>query len=141
LPGYPASHGCIRLPEEFARRLFGLTSLGMTVVVAGGQAQAPQLAHPGWLAPPVPGTEPGLLPVRAEGEFWAPERAPAGPLTVLVSTSDGVISVLREGTEIGRSSFRLDGPPPAGLLVLQLQADTQTGEAGQVPGRAGLNWV
>ena len=28
LPGYPASHGCIRLPMEFSRLLFGVTSLG-----------------------------------------------------------------------------------------------------------------
>ena len=34
LPGYPASHGCIRLPSEFARRLFEVSSTGMTVVVA-----------------------------------------------------------------------------------------------------------
>jgi len=29
LPGYPASHGCIRLPYDFAARLFDLTRLGM----------------------------------------------------------------------------------------------------------------
>ena len=34
LPGYPASHGCIRLPSEFARLLFEVTATGMTVVVA-----------------------------------------------------------------------------------------------------------
>ena len=33
LPGYPASHGCIRLPQEFARLLYGVTYLGMTVIV------------------------------------------------------------------------------------------------------------
>lgn len=33
LPGYPESHGCVHLPTEFARRLFGITELGMTVVV------------------------------------------------------------------------------------------------------------
>jgi len=33
LPGYPASHGCIRLPHEFARLLFDETNLGMTVIV------------------------------------------------------------------------------------------------------------
>jgi lipoprotein-anchoring transpeptidase ErfK/SrfK len=31
LPGYPASHGCIRLPMEFSRLLFGVTSLGSRV--------------------------------------------------------------------------------------------------------------
>lgn len=32
-PGYPASHGCIRLPKEFARKLFGLTQIGTLVRV------------------------------------------------------------------------------------------------------------
>lgn len=31
IPGYPASHGCIRLPNGFARNLFGVTQLGATV--------------------------------------------------------------------------------------------------------------
>lgn len=33
LPGYPASHGCIRLPHRFARRLYGLTSFDSRVIV------------------------------------------------------------------------------------------------------------
>lgn len=33
LPGYAASHGCVRLPESFAERLYGVTNLGMRVVV------------------------------------------------------------------------------------------------------------
>ena len=34
LPGHPASHGCIRLPYDFAAKLFDLTKLGMRVIVA-----------------------------------------------------------------------------------------------------------
>ncbi|MEZ5852066.1 MAG: L,D-transpeptidase family protein [Hyphomicrobiaceae bacterium] len=34
LPGYPASHGCVRLPYAFAERIFDETSIGMRVVVA-----------------------------------------------------------------------------------------------------------
>lgn len=34
LPGYPASHGCIRLPRSFAMQLWGMTRLGARVVVA-----------------------------------------------------------------------------------------------------------
>jgi hypothetical protein len=36
LPGYPASHGCIRLPKAFAKLLYGLTSLGTPVTVTDG---------------------------------------------------------------------------------------------------------
>lgn len=34
-PGYPASHGCIRLPHKFAEKLYGLTTLGSKVVIEG----------------------------------------------------------------------------------------------------------
>lgn len=32
VPGYPASHGCIRMPRAFARRLYGITNYSSTVV-------------------------------------------------------------------------------------------------------------
>jgi hypothetical protein len=41
LPGYPASHGCIRLPKDFARQLFDLTAKGGTVLVVDDVADAP----------------------------------------------------------------------------------------------------
>lgn len=34
-PGYPASHGCIRLPMAFAKQLYGLTKPGNKVVIEG----------------------------------------------------------------------------------------------------------
>src|SRR5499433_3445388 len=46
LPGYPASHGCIRLPYSFAERLFGATKLGMRVIVAPREVAPVEIAHP-----------------------------------------------------------------------------------------------
>jgi hypothetical protein len=43
IPGRPASHGCVRLPLEFARNLFGVTSLGASVHIIQ-QSPAPQEA-------------------------------------------------------------------------------------------------
>ena len=34
-PGYPASHGCVRLPLKFAERLYGMTKLGTKVIIEG----------------------------------------------------------------------------------------------------------
>jgi lipoprotein-anchoring transpeptidase ErfK/SrfK len=34
-PGYPASHGCIRLPMKFAQKLYGVTKLGTKVIIEG----------------------------------------------------------------------------------------------------------
>jgi hypothetical protein len=46
LPGYPASHGCIRLPFDFAARLFDATKLGMRVIVAPEDVAPVEIAHP-----------------------------------------------------------------------------------------------
>lgn len=34
-PGYPASHGCVRLPLAFAKKLYGLTQIGTKVIIEG----------------------------------------------------------------------------------------------------------
>ena len=34
-PGYPASHGCVRLPMKFAEKLYGLTKIGSKVIIEG----------------------------------------------------------------------------------------------------------
>ena len=49
LPGYPASHGCIRLPLEFAKMLFGVTTLGTPVIVADSKTATADIRHPGLL--------------------------------------------------------------------------------------------
>jgi hypothetical protein len=54
LPGYPASHGCIRMPYDFAARLFDATGLGMRVIVAPSDVAPIEIAHPA-LFPPKPG--------------------------------------------------------------------------------------
>jgi hypothetical protein len=54
LPGRPASHGCIRLPFDFAAQLFDATAMGMRVIVAPGDAAPVELTHP-LLFQPKPG--------------------------------------------------------------------------------------
>jgi hypothetical protein len=51
LPGRPASHGCIRLPEKFARELFGITKLGARVIVAQNDVAPAEITHPRLFAP------------------------------------------------------------------------------------------
>ena len=46
LPGHPASHGCIRLPYNFAAHLFDLTKLCMRVIVAPSDVAPGSIAHP-----------------------------------------------------------------------------------------------
>ncbi len=52
LPGYPSSHGCVHLPSEFARQLFGITHQGThAYTVLAGSANG----HPRWSAVGLPG--------------------------------------------------------------------------------------
>ena len=51
LPGYPASHGCIRLPESFAQRLYGMTRMGMRVIVASRDVSPSAVSNPALPAP------------------------------------------------------------------------------------------
>jgi lipoprotein-anchoring transpeptidase ErfK/SrfK len=46
LPGYPASHGCIRLTEDFAVRLWQLTKLGNRVIIAANDVAPIEISHP-----------------------------------------------------------------------------------------------
>ena len=46
LPGYPASHGCIRMPFDFAARLFDVTRRGMRVIVAPTDVAPIEIAPP-----------------------------------------------------------------------------------------------
>ena len=102
LPGYPASHGCIRLPHEFARLLYGVTRLGMTVIITDAAA-VPRIAPAERMTwDSVDG---------ADGPFeWNPERATSGPVSVVISSADQRIIVLRNGTPIGSAPIRIEGP-------------------------------
>ena len=60
IPGYPASHGCVRLPHAFAEKLFAITERDMMVVIADETSHSLAVVHPGDRIPvnPVTGLEP-----------------------------------------------------------------------------------
>ena len=105
LPGFPASHGCVRLPLEFAKKLFEVTPMGGTVVIAGGHEDPVKRPAAGVLAPAMAGVTPApAAPLTSEGSFtWNPDAAPSGPVSIIVSTGDQQVVVLRNGVEIGRA--------------------------------------
>jgi hypothetical protein len=51
LPGYPASHGCVRMPFDFAERLFDVTRVGLRVIVAPTDVAPVEIAHPALFQP------------------------------------------------------------------------------------------
>ena len=51
LPGYPASHGCVRMPFDFAARLFDVTQLGLRVIVSPTEVAPVEITHPALFSP------------------------------------------------------------------------------------------
>jgi L,D-transpeptidase catalytic domain len=73
LPGHPASHGCIRLPYDFAGRLFEMSRRGLRVVVVRDDMAPVDFAHPALFKP---GSDPGLSQVQPGAR---PEQAAFAP--------------------------------------------------------------
>jgi hypothetical protein len=70
LPGYPASHGCIRMPYDFAERLFDETKVGMRVIVAPNDVTPVDIVHPALFR-----SKPGLDAIAAARAKEAEEAA------------------------------------------------------------------
>jgi lipoprotein-anchoring transpeptidase ErfK/SrfK len=51
LPGYAASHGCVRMPYGFADKLFDKVRMGMRVIIAPNDAEPVEFSHPALFAP------------------------------------------------------------------------------------------
>jgi hypothetical protein len=51
LPGYAASHGCVRMPYGFAEKLFDKTRIGMRVIIAPNDAAPVDFSHPALFVP------------------------------------------------------------------------------------------
>lgn len=76
LPGYPASHGCIRLPSSFSRYLFGLTNLGGRVIVTDEPVTPVPIAHPALLKPLPPGQPQATVQTASFVQKAGPGAAP-----------------------------------------------------------------
>jgi peptidoglycan hydrolase-like protein with peptidoglycan-binding domain len=61
VPGYPASHGCIRLPYSFAPKLFGITSVGDNVVISRDRPVPALIEHPNLFQPVPPPAPPAMV--------------------------------------------------------------------------------
>jgi hypothetical protein len=131
LPGFPASHGCIRLPMEFSKKLFEASSMGMTVVVTD-QAVTPQTAGANAFLAPVTvrgaADDPSMRALN-EGEKWrwTPEKSPSGPVTIVISTDSRRAVVYRNGVEIGRSRIAFAKDFELATRALQYAGDGSDG--------------
>lgn len=154
VPGYPASHGCVRLPYEFSERLFGITSHGMTVVVTDSIPSLPVTGSRGLFSPDDAGEAVDKAPPLGMPEApwsWRPERSPTGPLNVLLSGRDRQMVVLRNGVEIGWAPIEFRDLEVHGTYVYTLLEGALPGGAlaqvappapsPVVPDRPALSWL
>ncbi len=64
LPGYAASHGCVRMPYDFAEKVFDKAPMGMRVIIAPGDAEPVAFSHPSLFVPRQDAID--AMPARAE---------------------------------------------------------------------------
>ena len=86
LPGYPASHGCIRLPHAFSEALYGMTQINTRVIVTRDDAAPRPFSHPKLFVPPVeplPANQPMVQAVTSKVASLAVTPVLAAPLPMV----------------------------------------------------------
>ena len=144
LPGYPASHGCVRLPHPFAAKVYGITRTGDTVVVSDARAAPTTLVYPGMLAPVTAHGLPLAVPEDGgPGYRWDDALAPVGPVGVVVSLADQRIYVLRGGVVIGEAPLALAAGTPEfhGTILFVMGEGNGQGASLLDPAQPARNWT
>ncbi|WP_407154265.1 L,D-transpeptidase family protein [Bradyrhizobium sp. STM 3557] len=153
LPGYPASHGCIRMPPSFAVRMYGLTRIGARVLVTPGEVAPVTFTHPLLAAFKAP-TEPSVS-VQPEPNAPAAAKTDKGAALVTPTTitelratighdesveASAQATSLREQTHTADASNPSSGPisdAPAGNTALPADATADAQKTGDVPTKPG----
>jgi len=134
LPGYPASHGCVRLPMQFSELLFTVTKLGMTVVIADEHSQPSSVVHPGLVLGDYARNEFAAVDVSLKKAQYSEGRAKHAPQTSVVASSAGRrITVFEDDVAVAEGGFTLAGgkrPLPESVHTL----------VGSDPAKGDLKW-
>jgi L,D-transpeptidase catalytic domain len=102
LPGYAASHGCVRMPYDFAEKLFNKTWIGMRVIISPNDAAPVEFSHPALF---VPNAE-AVAAARARAETLAREAAEAAKTTD--EARKAVATAAREASSLTGSLRKLE---------------------------------
>lgn len=136
LPGYPASHGCVRLPLAFSELLFGITRKGMTVVIADENTQPSSVTHPGMILGDYARTEFAAVNVallkdnHSAGHVDSPKTT-----SVVVSRKDKSVTVLEDGKVVSAGKVEItDAVKPLGEKVYTLTGSRSDDESLQWSG-------
>src|SRR5438445_7508083 len=103
LPGYAASHGCVRMPFGFAEKLFDKTWIGMRVIISPDNAEPVEFSHPALLVPKAEAI--AAAPARAE----ALSREAAEAAKTADEAKQTAATAAREAALVTASSRRREG--------------------------------
>ena len=120
LPGYPASHGCVRMPIKFAELLYTITRLGTPVVVAAAFTTPKQVFNPNVVGQLYSGK--ALAPLRRAERAYLSDNPEEHPVTsVLVSRQESRAIVLQNGEIVAEGAVEIARPDeafPSNVFVL-----------------------
>ncbi|MBS0529351.1 MAG: L,D-transpeptidase [Proteobacteria bacterium] len=102
LPGYAASHGCVRMPFGFAEKLFDKTWIGMRVIISPTDAAPAEFSHPALF---VPNAE-AIAAAPAKAETLVREAAEAAKTAD--ETKKAAATAVRETRSLATSLRKLD---------------------------------
>jgi hypothetical protein len=130
LPGYPASHGCVRLPLKFSEMLFGITKLGMTVVICDEHTQPASVVHPGLVLGDYARNEFEGVDVAIKKSQYSEGHATKPKTTsVVVSRADSSVTIFENDKIVATGKAEIAEPQkPLGSNVYTLRgsdSDTQ----------------
>ena len=115
LPGYAASHGCVRMPYGIAENLFDTTRIGMRVIISPSDAAPVEFSHPALFVPNANAVS--ATPARAE----ALEREAAEATKTADETKKAASRATREAASLTATMRKLEG--------LKTRADAELGNA------------
>src|SRR5947209_4648592 len=118
LPGYAASHGCVRMPYGFAEKLFDKTWIGMRVIISPDNAEPIEFSHPALFMPKPEAI--AAAPARAETLAREAEEA----ARTADETRKAAASAARETASLTASLRKLQG--------LKARADAELATADKV---------
>lgn len=121
LPGYPASHGCIRMPAAFAVKMWNWTRMGARVVITPGEVTPASFSHPLLAATKVP-----PQPVIPEGpKAEAPAAESVGPVAAAVTIAKIAETKVEPRSTVGHD----DSEKPATEETHPSTTQTRTADA------------
>jgi lipoprotein-anchoring transpeptidase ErfK/SrfK len=120
VPNYPASHGCIRMPEAFAKQLWTTTRMGVRVIISHGEVAPVAIAHAKLFVPkpaPVVATKTSADSVQAAEQAWKLAQIDTTRALAWTSITDMPSPILPPLDEAAPPNVRPLKPGPVSVFI------------------------